>query len=59
MHITRGSKHPLFQELFRDEASDALVPLRYIAQWLERLTADQQVPGANPGVPFDYYGTII
>ena len=25
----------------------------YIAQWLERLTADQQVPGSNPGVPFD------
>ena len=24
----------------------------YIAQWLERLTADQQVPGSNPGVPF-------
>ena len=23
----------------------------YIAQWLERLTADQQVPGLNPGVP--------
>ena len=22
----------------------------YIAQWLERLTADQQVPGSNPGV---------
>ena len=24
----------------------------YIAQWLERLTADQQVPGSTPGVPF-------
>lgn len=24
----------------------------YIAQWLERLTADQQVPGSNPGMPF-------
>ena len=23
-----------------------------IAQWLERLTADQQVPGSNPGWPF-------
>ena len=23
-----------------------------IAQWLERLTADQQVPGSNPGAPF-------
>ena len=23
----------------------------YITQWLERLTADQQVPGSNPGVP--------
>ena len=23
----------------------------YIAQWLGRLTADQQVPGSNPGVP--------
>merc|ERR1712051_853672 len=27
-------------------------PIGYIAQWLERLTADQQVPGSNPGVPF-------
>ncbi len=27
-------------------------PNGYIAQWLERLTADQQVPGSNPGVPF-------
>ena len=26
-------------------------PSGYIAQWLERLTADQQVPGSNPGVP--------
>ena len=25
--------------------------LGYIGQWLERLTADQQVPGSNPGVP--------
>lgn len=24
----------------------------YIAQWLERLTADQQVPGSKPGVPY-------
>ena len=23
----------------------------YIAQWLERLTADQHAPGSNPGVP--------
>ena len=23
-----------------------------IAQWLERLTADQQVPGSTPGAPF-------
>ena len=27
------------------------LPNGYIAQWLERLTADQQVPGSNPGVP--------
>ena len=27
----------------------------YIAQWLERLTADQQVPGSNPGVPYYFY----
>ena len=27
------------------------VQIGYIAQWLERLTADQQVPGSNPGVP--------
>ena len=27
----------------------------YIAQWLERLTADQQVPVSNPGVPFSWW----
>ena len=27
----------------------------YIAQWLERLTADQQVPGSNPGVPLSQH----
>ena len=27
--------------------------LGYIAQWSERLTADQQVPGSNLGVPSD------
>ena len=30
----------------------------YIAQWLERLTADQQVPGSNPGVPFDLVNRV-
>ena len=30
----------------------------YIAQWLERLTADQQVPGSNPGVPFFLVGNL-
>ena len=28
-----------------------VAPTGYIAQWLERLTADQQVPGSNLGVP--------
>ena len=28
------------------------VSIGYIAQWLERLTADQQVPGSHPGVPY-------
>ena len=32
--------------------SPGLVRHGYIAQWLERLTADQQVPGSNLGVPF-------
>ena len=27
------------------------VSIGYIAQWLERLTADQQVPSSNLGVP--------
>lgn len=31
----------------------------YIAQWLERLTADQQVPGSNPGVPLRNIMEII
>ena len=30
----------------------------YIAQWSERLTADQQVPGSNPGAPFTYARNI-
>ena len=33
-------------------------PHGYIAQWLERLTADQQVPGSNPGVPFGCCGVV-
>ena len=32
--------------------SPGLVRHGYIAQWLERLTADQQGSGSNPGVPF-------
>ena len=28
-----------------------LLSTGYITQWLERLTANQQVPGSNPGVP--------
>ena len=36
--------HPKFRTAFETYG--------YIAQWLERLTADQQVPGSNPGVPF-------
>ena len=35
----------------RKEHCMALMTTGYIAQWLERLTADQQVPGSNPGVP--------
>ena len=31
----------------------------YIAQWLERLTADQQVPGSNPGVPSSRSCTLV
>jgi type IV secretory pathway TraG/TraD family ATPase VirD4 len=30
----------------------AHVTFGYTAQWLERLTADQQVPGSNPSVPY-------
>ena len=33
--------------------------LGYIAQWLERLTADQQVPGSNPGVPLPTQGSDV
>ena len=32
-------------------ASALALAVGYIAQWLERLTADQQVPGSNLGVP--------
>ena len=34
------------------EKSEFALHQGYIAQWSERLTADQQVPGSNPGVPF-------
>ena len=34
-----------------ESSGDATGAVGYIAQWLERLTADQQVPGSNPGVP--------
>ena len=33
----------------------ACITIGYIAQWLERLTADQQVPGSNPGVPLQFH----
>jgi hypothetical protein len=35
------------------EDVDAMQVCGCIAQWLERLTADHQVPGSNPGVPFE------
>ena len=35
-----------------DKSNESCLTQGYIAQWLERLTADQQVPGSNPGVPF-------
>ena len=31
----------------------------YIAQWLERLAADQQVPGSNPGAPSPYLRSLF
>ena len=55
----------VFKELARSRVNlkiaFTLMPMStgYIAQWLERLTADQQVLGSNPGVPFDYYGVLI
>ena len=36
-----------------DEKTRHELQFGYIAQWLERLTADQQVPGSNPGVPYE------
>ena len=35
------------------EDVDAMQVCGHVAQWLERLTADQPVPGSNPGVPFE------
>ena len=37
-----------------DEQTYVSINIGYIAQWLERLTADQQVPGSNPGVPYQH-----
>ena len=36
-----------------------LKTIGHIAQWLERLTADQQVPGSNPGVPSPYMRSLF
>ena len=45
----RGNeRRPAPTNAYRNAAPAAI---GYIAQWLERLTADQQVPGSNPGVP--------
>jgi hypothetical protein len=35
------------------EDVDAMQVCGHVAQWLERPTADLQVPGSNPGVPFE------
>ena len=35
----------------KNEIVEDTVYRGYIAQWSERLTADQQVPDSNPGVP--------
>jgi hypothetical protein len=35
------------------EDVDATQVCGHVAQWVDRLTADQQVPGSNPGVPFE------
>ena len=44
---TRGSAQVYFSSAYCDQD-----PARgYIAQWLERLPADQQVPGSTLGVP--------
>ena len=43
-----------FSERARQGASFSGLSAGYIAQWSERLTADQQVPGSNPGVPFQF-----
>ena len=40
------------REILETPAHPVTSPDGYIAQSLERLTADQQVPGPNPGVPF-------
>ena len=42
--------HPYLRRL--EGCVSSMIKHGYIAQWLERLTADQQVPGSNPGVPF-------
>ncbi len=46
-----GLGHPRAQCARPLKNGSLLLPHGYIAQWLERLTADQQVPGSNPGVP--------
>ena len=46
-----GVRPPLNKKK-KESPSPSKTSLGYIAQWLERLTADQQVPGSNPGVPF-------
>ncbi len=52
IYIGTGPAHRhLCRKRTMSSASPYIVADGHIAQWLERLTADQQVPGSIPGVP--------
>ena len=59
MHLVKKASLCIFSEEFtrrrvksQRRCTPIFISTGYIAQWLERLTADHQVPGSNPGVPF-------
>ena len=48
----KSRNHGMTARRVEDNPASQVCQHGYIAQWLEGLAADQQVPGSNPGMPF-------